>query len=216
MKFFATVSAVAALSSLAVAAPGSKSCPVKNPKPGPGKGELKDFPWCFTSTYEIIATPEQVVNTNNTATPGEGGAVGYYNYGIQSELDLICWVSILRHFPQPFFQLTHFQHITLKGVTGPYQSPAITATHIHEAVKGRSGPPRIAFPNPEPANTGPEVVKVSMGCKTGPFLTGIIVNGTDTGVGFMVKEIEENPAGFFTDAHTVKFTAGVVRGQLDQ
>lgn len=107
-----------------------------------------------------------------------------------------------------------FQHITLKGVTGPYQSPARTATHIHEAAKGKTGPPRIAFPNPEPADSGPDVVKVSMGCMSGPFKTGIMSNGADTGDGFMVKQIEQNPAGFFTDSHTKKYVPGVVRGQM--
>lgn len=103
MKFFATISALAVLSSVAVAAPSSgKSCPKKEPhNPGPSKGhdgkpgkpDLKDFPFCFTSTYQIVATPDQVVNANNTAVPGETGAIGYYNYGIQSDMDLICWVS---------------------------------------------------------------------------------------------------------------------------
>merc|ERR1712000_212811 len=173
MKFFATCAALAALP-IAFAAPSTgKSCPVAKPKPGHGKGDLKDFPFCFTSTYQIVATPDQVVNANNTATPGEPGAIGYYNYGIQSEMDLICW------------------HITLKGVTGPYQSPARTATHIHQANKGMNGPPRIAFPNPEPADTG-----------------------ADTGAGFTVKQIEENPSNFFTDAHTTTYVAGVVRGQI--
>lgn len=113
-------------------------------------------------------------------------------------MDLICW------------------HITLKGVTGPYQSPAKTATHIHEAAKGRSGPPRLAFPNPEPAGSGPETDKYSMGCMSGPFTTGVLANGVDTGTGFTLKQIEANPAGFFTDAHTTSFVAGVVRGQMDQ
>jgi hypothetical protein len=100
------------------------------------------------------------------------------------------------------------------GVTGAYRSPALTATHIHEAVKGASGPPRLAFPNPSPVSDDPSVVRRSVGCMTGPFLTGVLSNGTDTGVGFMVKEIEENPAGFFTDSHTVKYVPGAVRGQL--
>jgi hypothetical protein len=49
---------------------------------------------------------------------------------------------------------------------------------------------------------------------TGPFLTGILSNGVDTGTGFTVKQIEANPAGFFTDSHTAKYVPGVVRGQL--
>lgn len=88
MKCVATVAALAALSSIAAAAPS------------PSRGDWNDwkdnkaFPFKFTSTYEIVATPDQVVNsTQNIPTPGEPGAIGYYNYGIQSELDLICYVS---------------------------------------------------------------------------------------------------------------------------
>merc|ERR1712093_306083 len=39
-------------------------------------------------------------------------------------------------------------------------------------------------------------------------------NGRDTGIGFKLAQIEANPAGFFTDAHTNLFPLGVVRGQL--
>ena len=47
-------------------------------------------------------------------------------------------------------------------------------------------------------------------------MTGIrnTTTGIDTGDGFKVKQIEDNPAGFFCDAHTVKYVPGVVRGQL--
>jgi hypothetical protein len=108
MKVTATIAGLVALTSVASAFPF-----------GGGKGDKewkdfkdypKGFPFKFTSIYQVTATPDQVVNANNTLTPGEPGAVGYYNYGINSELDLICW------------------YITLKGVTGPYQSPARTAT----------------------------------------------------------------------------------------
>jgi hypothetical protein len=103
------------------------------------------------------------------------------------------------------------QNITLSGVTGNYSSPALTATHIHQAAKGVSGPPRIAFPNP----VGPDSRRVSYGCQTGPFRTGInSTAGTDTGAGFHVRQIIANPSGFFTDSHTILFPAGVVRGQL--
>jgi hypothetical protein len=91
MKFIASVSALAALSSVAIAAPR-----------GGDWQEWKDasskFPFDFTSTYAVVATPDQVVNgTANTPTPGEPGAIGYYNYGIQSDLDLICWVRFPSH-----------------------------------------------------------------------------------------------------------------------
>ena len=52
-------------------------------------------PFFFTSTYQVVATPDQVIN-GTTRTPGEPGAIGYYNYGINSELDVICYVSCLR------------------------------------------------------------------------------------------------------------------------
>lgn len=89
-------------------------------------------------------------------------------------------------------------------------SPALTATHIHQGARGASGPPRIAFPNP----VGDDKFRNSVGCIKGPFLTGILANGVDTGTGFNVAQIEANPAGFFTDSHTKLFSLGVVRGQL--
>jgi hypothetical protein len=150
----------------------------------------------FTSIYNITATPDQVIGAMGPA-PGQPGARGQFNYAINSKTDTICY------------------DITLTGVTGEYQSAARTATHIHEAAKGAAGPPRIAFPNPGPITDG---VRRSVGCLTGPFVTGIMAadNVTDTGAGFTVAEIEANPAGFFTDSHTALFVPGVVRGQMDQ
>jgi hypothetical protein len=97
--------------------------------------------------------------------------------------------------------LTLSQDIQLYGVTGPYQSPALTATHMHQAARGASGPPRIAFPNP----VGDDKYRRSIGCLTGPFKTGILSNGVDTGDGFKLAQIEANPAGFFCDAHTARY-----------
>jgi len=48
-------------------------------------------PFTFTSTYNLVATPDRVVN-GTTVTPGEAGSMGFYNYGINSELDIICYV----------------------------------------------------------------------------------------------------------------------------
>ena len=108
------------------------------------------------------------------------------------------------------FRSTIFVLPTLKSLP-----PAVTATHIHEAAAGAAGPPRIAFPNPEPADSGPEVVKRSQGCIQGPFTTGVEGdNGEDTGAGFTLAQIEANPEGFFTDSHTVVSVPGVVRAQL--
>ena len=61
------------------------------------------------------------------------------------------------------------KNITLLNVVGGYRSPARTATHIHEAARGASGPPRLAFPNP----VGDDKRRVSVGCIAGPFTTGL-------------------------------------------
>lgn len=93
---------------------------------------------------------------------------------------------------------------------GPYQSLALTATHIHQANKGFAGPARIAFPNP----VGDDNIRRSVGCLTGPFRTGINASGVDTGTGFKVAQIEANPSNFFTDTHVAAYAQGAVRGQL--
>ncbi|EPS38007.1 hypothetical protein H072_8243 [Dactylellina haptotyla CBS 200.50] len=148
----------------------------------------------FDATYDLIATPDQVVTNTSMPAPGEPGAKGRFRYGINVASQTICY------------------HIELWGVTGDYQSPARTATHIHEAMKGKSGPPRIAFPNP----VGDERYRKSRGCLTGPFKTGVLANGTDTGDGFILNKIVANPSIFFTDSHTKKYVPGVVRGQLSK
>ena len=64
---------------------------------------------------------------------------------------------------------------------------------------------------------GDENYRVSAGCMSGPFTTGVLappMTGVDTGTGFKLAQIEANPAGFFTDSHTKLFVPGVVRGQL--
>nr|POE89797.1 hypothetical protein CFP56_20266 [Quercus suber] len=124
------------------------------------------------------------------ATPDQG-AKGKYELGINSDKNFICW------------------YIALNGFKGNYQSPALTATHIHEAKKGASGPPRIAFSNP----IGDEKEAISFGCQQGPFR---VFNGTaqDTGATFNVKQIEQNPSGFFADVHSSLAVPGAVRGQL--
>jgi hypothetical protein len=150
-------------------------------------------PSSFTSMFTAMATPDMVVNPDGVATPGEAGATGTFNYRINSDEEIICY------------------DITLDGVTPPYMSPARTATHIHEGTAGMAGPPRVALPNPEDAGDG---TLRSEGCLQGPFTTGVMANGADTGAGFSLAQIEADPASFFTDTHTATFTAGAVRGQL--
>ena len=152
-------------------------------------------PSSFTSAFTVMATPDQVINNDGAAVPGQPGATGTFTFRINSELEVICY------------------DITLSGVSGDYQSPAKTATHIHQAAAGQPGPPRIAFPNPSPVGDGP---RTSSGCLQGPFTTGILANGVDTGEGFTLAQIEANAAGFTGDSHTVDYAAGVVRGQLTQ
>ena len=86
---------------------------------GKGKG-----PFRFTSTYEVVAKPGQVVDSENQPTGGLEGAAGLFRFGINARDDVICY------------------NITLAGFRGEYQSPALSATHIHEAPKGEAGPPR--------------------------------------------------------------------------
>jgi len=174
--------AVAAVSVLGFAGPASAETAV-------------DEPSSFTSAFTVMATPDQVLNADAVATPGEAGASGQFNFRVNSDLDIICY------------------DITLTGVTGDYESPAKTATHIHQAATGLAGPPRIAFPNPTPVGDEP---RTSSGCLQGPFATGVLANGVDTGEGFTLKALEEDAAAFAGDSHTVAFPAGVVRGQLTQ
>lgn len=122
------------------------------------------------------------------------GAKGYYEYGINSKEDYICWNIVLENF------------------RGEYQSAADTATHIHEAPAGQAGPPRLAFPNPVPVGDGKK--RISIGCMMGPYETGIVSDGQDTGAGFTVKQIEDNPSAFFTDVHSSLAVPGAVRAQL--
>jgi hypothetical protein len=142
----------------------------------------------------VHAVPEEVVN-GTEPTGGIAGASGTFNFGINSAMNMICY------------------NITLHNFEGDFSSPAVTATHIHEAARGASGPPRIAFPNPEPVGAD-GVVRNSAGCIKGPFTTGVMVEGKDSGEGFHVSSIEANPAAFMADTHSSLALAGAVRGQL--
>jgi hypothetical protein len=153
-------------------------------------------PSSFTSAFTVMATPDQVLNADAVATPGPAGATGQFTFRVNSTLDIICY------------------DITVAGISGEYQSPAKTATHIHAAAVGKAGPPRIAFPNPAPVGDGP---RTSSGCLQGPFTTGVLAaDGVDTGTGFTLAQLEADAASFAADTHTVANPAGAVRGQLTQ
>lgn len=150
--------------------------------------------FAFSSMHFVEALPDQVVN-GTELTGGLAGATGNFNFGINTDANMICY------------------NITLQNFQGEFDSPATTATHIHEAARGASGPPRIAFPNPEPVN-GDTAVRNSAGCLKGPFTTGVMVDNVDSGEGFHVRQIEENPAAFMADVHSSLALPGAVRGQL--
>lgn len=161
-------------------------------------GNATDAHTEFTSTYEIVAIPDQVVNANNTFTGGLPGARGLYKISINSKENFICY------------------DITLTGIRGEYTSPAKTATHIHEAGPGKAGPPRIAFPNSAIVGSN---TRRSVGCIQGSetgFITGVnnATTGQDQGFGFHVRRIEENPTAFFADIHSSEAVPGAVRGQF--
>lgn len=150
-------------------------------------------PFDFDATFSLIALPDQVVSNTSVPVPGQPSARAYYSFGLQASTNTICY------------------NITLLGVTGEYLSPALTATHVHESARGKSGPPRIVFPNP----VGDDKRRISVGCLTGPFRTGILVAGKDTGEGFHVKKIVDAAEGFNADVHTRGYPAGAVRGQFE-
>jgi hypothetical protein len=150
--------------------------------------------FAFSTMHMVSAVPEQVVN-GTEPTGGIAGASGAFNFGINAAMNMICY------------------KITLHNFQGEFSSPATTATHIHEAARGASGPPRISFPNPE-LLAPDSAVRNSAGCLKGPFVTGVMVDGKDSGEGFHVSMIEANPAAFMADTHSSLALAGAVRGQL--
>ncbi|QSB15352.1 CHRD domain-containing protein [Natronosporangium hydrolyticum] len=149
----------------------------------------------FTSMFTVDATPGEVVGDDGEGL-GEPGASGRFDLRINSDQEIICW------------------DIVLDGVNPPFESPARTATHVHDAPAGEPGPPRLAFPDPQADDDG---LLRSSGCMEGPFTTGVADDdGADTGDGFTLSEIEDDPSRFSADTHTSDFLDGAVRGQLNQ
>ncbi|MBQ1079913.1 MULTISPECIES: CHRD domain-containing protein [unclassified Nocardiopsis] len=173
-----------AVAGVLVAAPGTAA----------HAGEEVPEPNVFTSEFWVEATPDMVIDNQGEPVAGEEGAWGSFEFRLNSDLDVVCY------------------DIRFRGVTPPYQSPAKTATHIHQAADGEFGPPRLAFPDPEDDGRGD---LRSSGCMRGPFTTGLDdADGNDTGEGFTVAQIEDDPASFYADTHTADFPAGAIRGQL--
>ncbi len=155
-------------------------------------------PSSFTSAFTAMGDPDNVLD-GDTGERGAGtpGATGTFDFRINSDEEIICY------------------DIVLEGVNPPYQSPADTSTHIHDAPAGESGPPRVVFPDPTDNGDG---TLTSSGCIQGPFTTGVVPDGADTdaGEGFSLSEIEADPADYYGDTHTEENPGGAVRGQLVQ
>lgn len=167
----------------------------------PSELEVKR-PRSFTDVLSTTATPDQVVNANNEKVQGLEGAKGFYTLRLNTNTETICY------------------DITLIGFNGQeYFSPAKTSTHTHAAAAGVSGPPRLAYKNPQRKRLwwgGKSKARYSSACIKGPFTTGLLANGVDTGSasGFTLQQLADNPTSFFSDVHTESRQAGAVRGQM--
>lgn len=102
--------------------------------------------------------------------------MGTFNFMINSDSEIICY------------------DITLNGITPPYESGAKTATHIHQAVAGENGPPRLAFPNPAGFSADTHTANFVPGAVRGQ-LTLLPAGGADTGVA--TAPVEEAGAALF-------------------
>jgi hypothetical protein len=89
---YSVAATILAAASLVAAAPGGWD--KKNQKIDYKKEYKGDWsPIDFTSTYHILATPDQVVSNVSAPSPGQPGAKGSFNYGIIADLNVICYVS---------------------------------------------------------------------------------------------------------------------------
>ncbi|GAA98360.1 uncharacterized protein L969DRAFT_93042 [Mixia osmundae IAM 14324] len=188
----AIMTLAALLAPLALALPANYDHKSEGSKDYPTSGGLNIFD--FSSTYSAYATPGMVVNANNSYTGGQEGSSGEFHFGINARQNVICYNITVYLAPN-----------------STYQSPARTATHIHQGTVGLAGPPRLTFPNPVLDDSG---YGQSIGCLQGPFETGVLSNGTDTAANFTVAAIERSPSSFFADTHTSDAVPGAVRGQL--
>lgn len=143
-------------------------------------------PGSFTSNFSVAADASQVPEQDD-GSRGEPRATGTSTLRLNSDDDIIC------------------HDITLRGVTPPFESPAPTATHIHDGPAGMAGPAVWLFPNPE---MGADGTLRTTGCLQGAF------TADGNGMGFAVADIEAGPTGYYVDNHTGSFAPGAVRGQF--
>lgn len=132
--------------------------------PGAIRGQLEGEPG--DTQFVVQADGEQVVDPDTGEVGvGDPDASGLYELDLQPEANIICFKIAV-------------------DVTPPYESPANTATHLHEAPKGEAGPPRIVFPDPKPNDPDKKQVRKSVGCLPGEFATqtGLMVDIDDARV----------------------------------
>lgn len=104
-----------------------------------------------TTEFEVEMTGDAVVEE------GTEGATGTAHITLDPEEEVICF------------------DLTFCDITPPYESPALTATHIHEGEAGDTGPPVICFPDPQPRDPEFDGPRTSSGCLPGElaFQTGL-------------------------------------------
>lgn len=107
-----------------------------------------------TMEFSVSATPDEVPEEEGG---GEPGATALFEFTLDPDDEVICF------------------DICANGVTPPYESPANTATHIHEGDPGEVGPPVVLFPDPQPRDPDADGPRTSSGCLPGElaFQTGV-------------------------------------------
>jgi hypothetical protein len=99
MKYSVAATILAAATLVAAAPGGWDKKDYKNDRNDDKKDYKGDWsPIEFTSTYHVLATPDQVVSNVSLPAPGEKGAKGSFNYGIIADLNIICYVGLLLIF----------------------------------------------------------------------------------------------------------------------
>ncbi|WP_238532878.1 CHRD domain-containing protein [Halalkalicoccus jeotgali] len=125
--------------------------------PGAIRGQIHGEPG--DTQFLVQADGDQVVDGDSGEVGiGDPEGSGLYELELQPEENIICFDIAV-------------------DVTPPYQSPANTATHIHEAPEGEAGPPRVVFPDPTPNDPEVQQVRESVGCLPGEFatMTGVMI-----------------------------------------
>lgn len=131
--------------------------------PGAIRGQIHGEPG--DTHFLVQADGEQVVDGGSGEVGvGDPDGSGLYELELQPEENVICFDIAV-------------------DVTPPYESPANTATHIHEAPEGEAGPPRVVFPDPKSNDPDAQQIRKSVGCFPGEF-------ATQTGV---MVPVEDNP-----------------------